>query len=112
MDSKTTNLCGTWGWGCGFTIPSITAMEVPPYVPGDKGVHGCDRAHIEHLFGQLWHRALVRRGGPDELHQSVRVLLHFTQFCIQRQVRASLWTMGPCLASCSDWYKQLILHAR
>ena len=52
-------------------------------------VHGWYRAHIEHLFGQLWHWGLVRnmwRGGPTELHQSVRVLLHFTQFCIWRQV--------------------------
>ena len=27
------------------------------------------------------------RGSPSELHQFVRVLLHFTQFCIQRQAR-------------------------
>ena len=42
------------------------------------------------IFGQLWHWGLVRNmwcGGPNELHQSMRVLLHFTQFCIQRQVR-------------------------
>ena len=34
--------------------------------------------------------ALVRniwRGSPNELHQSVHVLLRFTQFCIRRQVR-------------------------
>ena len=52
--------------------------------------HGWYGAHTEHLFGQLWHWGLVRNmwcGGPDELHQSVRVLLHFTQFWIQRQFR-------------------------
>ena len=40
-------------------------------------------------FARLWHWGLVRniwRGGPNELHQSVRILLHFTQFCIRRQV--------------------------
>ena len=47
-------------------------------------VHEWYRARIEHLFGQLWH---IWRGSPDELHQSLRVLLHFSQFCIQRQVR-------------------------
>ena len=53
-------------------------------------VHGWYRACFEHLSGQLWHSGLVRniwRGGPDELRQSVRVLLHFTQFCIRRQIR-------------------------
>ena len=53
-------------------------------------VHGRYRAHIEQLFARLWHWGLVRniwRGGPNELHQSVRILLHFAQFCIRRQVR-------------------------
>ena len=53
-------------------------------------VHGWYRAHIEQLFARLWHWGPVRniwRGGPNELHQSIRILLHFTQFCIQRQVR-------------------------
>ena len=54
-------------------------------------VHGWYRARIEDLFGQLWR---IWHGGPDELHQSVRVLLHFTQFCIRRQVR------HPC---CGPW---------
>ena len=52
-------------------------------------VHGWYRARMEHLFGQLWHWGLVRNitlGDPNELHQSMRVLLHFTQFCIRRQV--------------------------
>ena len=52
-------------------------------------VHGWYRARIEQLFARLWHWGLVRniwRGSPNELHQSVRILLHFTQFCIQRQV--------------------------
>ena len=55
-----------------------------------NGVHGWYRARIEQLFARLWHWGLVRniwRGGPNELQQSVRILLHFTQFCIQRQVR-------------------------
>ena len=53
-------------------------------------VHGWYRARIEQLFARLWHWGLVRniwRGRPNELHQSVRILLHFTQFCIRRQVR-------------------------
>ena len=59
-------------------------------------VHGWYRARIEQLFARLWHWGLVRniwRGGPNELHQSVRILLHFTQFCIRRQVRHSPY--GP-----------------
>ena len=57
---------------------------------GYNDVHGWYRARIERLFARLWHWGLVRniwRGGPNELHQSVRILLHFTQFCIRRQVR-------------------------
>ena len=57
---------------------------------GYNDVHGWYRARIEQLFARLWHWGLVRniwRGGPNELHQSVRILLHFTQFCIRRQVR-------------------------
>ena len=52
---------------------------------------------IEQLFARLWHWGLVRniwRGSPNELHQSVRILLHFTQFCIRRQVRHPL-PYGP-----------------
>ena len=52
-------------------------------------VHGWYRAHIEQPFARLWHWGLVRniwRVGFNELHQSVRILLHFTQFCIRRQV--------------------------
>ena len=57
---------------------------------GYNDVHGWYRARMEQLFARLWHWGLVRniwRGGPNELHQSVRILLHFTQFCIRRQVR-------------------------
>ena len=45
-------------------------------------VHGRYRAHAEHwgLVRNMW------RGGPNELHKSGRVLLHFTHFCIRRQV--------------------------
>ena len=53
-------------------------------------VHGWHRARIEQLFARLWHWGLVRniwRGGPNELHQSVHILLHFSQLCIRRQVR-------------------------
>ena len=32
------------------------------------------------LIRNIW------RGGPNELHQSVRILLHLTQFCTRRQV--------------------------
>ena len=57
---------------------------------GYNDVHGWYRARIEQLFARLWHWGLVMniwRGGPNDLHQSVRILLHFTQFCIRRQVR-------------------------
>ena len=53
-------------------------------------VHGWYRARIEQLFARFWHWGLVKniwRGGPNELHQSVRILLQFTQFCISRHVR-------------------------
>ena len=45
-------------------------------------------------WGLVWN---IWRGSPDELHQPVRVLLHFTQ-CLHSQVgpSPSLWTMGPC----------------
>ena len=69
-------------------------------------VRGWYRAHIEQLFARLWHWGLVRnmwRGGPNQLHQLVRILLHFTQFCIRRQVRhPPLRTMGACPASRLD----------
>ena len=51
-------------------------------------VHGWYRARIEQLVAHLRHWGLIRNiwcGCPNELHQSVRILLHFTQFCIQRQ---------------------------
>ena len=58
------------------------------------------------VFARLWHWGLVRNmwcGGPNELHQSVRILLHLTQFCIHRQVcHPPIWTMGACPASCLD----------
>ena len=53
-------------------------------------VHGWYPARIEQLFAHLWHWGLIRNiwlGGPNESHQSVRILLPFTQFCILRQVR-------------------------
>ena len=53
-------------------------------------MHRWCRARIEQLFAWLRHWGLVRniwRGGPSELHQSICILLHFTQFCTRRQVR-------------------------
>lgn len=53
-------------------------------------IHGYYFARVEHIFGRLWHWGLVRniwRGGADVLHQSIRILLHLTQFCIRRQVQ-------------------------
>ena len=44
------------------------------------------RAHIEQLFAHLWHWGLARNIWCDELHKSVHILLHFSQFCIRRQV--------------------------
>ena len=52
-------------------------------------VRGWYSACIEQLFARLWHWGLVRNiwcHGPDKLHQFVRILLHFPQFCIRRQV--------------------------
>ena len=52
-------------------------------------VHGWYRACIDQLFARLWHWGLVRNiwcGGPNELHRWFPILLHFTQFCICRQV--------------------------
>ena len=52
-------------------------------------VHEWYRACIEPLFGQLWHWGLFRniwRGSPNDLRQSVRVLLNSMQFCIRRSV--------------------------
>ena len=46
-------------------------------------VHGWYRARIQQLFARLWHWGLVRniwRGGPNELHQPVRILLHLPNF--------------------------------
>ena len=60
-------------------------------------VHGWYRARIEQLFTRLWHWGLLRniwRGGPDELRQSVYILLHFFEFCIPRQTCHRLYR--PC----------------
>ena len=69
-------------------------------------VHWWYRARIERLFARLWHWGLVRniwRGGPNELHQSVRILLHFYAILhSQASPSPPLWTMGACPASCLD----------
>ena len=60
-------------------------------------VHGWYRASIEQLFAWLWHWGSVRNiwcGGPNELHPSVRILLHFT--ILHSQVGASP-PRGPIL---------------
>ena len=52
-------------------------------------VHGWYKAQIEQLFAHLLHWGLIRDiwcGGPNKLHQSVCILLHFIQICIQGQV--------------------------
>ena len=52
-------------------------------------MRGWYRAQIEQLFAHLWHWGLIEIiwcGGPNKVHQSVHILLHFTQFCIRRQV--------------------------
>ena len=43
-------------------------------------VHGSYRARIEHLFACMWHWGIVRRGSGTELHEYMRVLLHFHHF--------------------------------
>ena len=71
---------------------------------GKGGIHAFLRGPS--LFARLWHWGLVRNiwcGSPNDLHQPVRILLHFTYFCIRRQVRhPPLRTMGACFASCLD----------
>ena len=68
-------------------------------------VHGW-RACIEHLFGQLWHLGLVRniwRGGPDELQPVCACFVAFHAILHSEASRSpTLWTMGPCPASCLD----------
>ena len=69
---------GDLGLKPGYLIPKQRAGQTSP----------C-RACIEHLFGHLWHWGLVRNiwcGSPDDLHQSMCVLLHFMQFCIRMEV--------------------------
>ena len=49
-------------------------------------LHGWYHTRFEQLFARLWHWGLFRniwRSGPDELHQSVCILLHFSQFCVK-----------------------------
>ena len=79
-------------------------------------VHGWYRAHIKHLFGQLWHGGLVRNvwcGGPNELYQSVRFFVEFHATLHLEAIPSSfLWTTGPCSASCLDLSKRLGRHAR
>ena len=68
-------------------------------------VHGWYRAHIEHLLGQSWHWGLVRNmwhGGPDELHQSAWFVALHANLPSDAGLSPSLWTMGPCSASCLD----------
>ena len=48
-------------------------------------VHGFYHARVEHLFACLWVVRNVWTRSAAELHGHVRILLHFTQFCICRQ---------------------------
>ena len=48
-----------------------------------RGYVSVSGAHIEQLFACLWHWGLVRNiwhAAPHELHQSVCILLHYSQF--------------------------------
>ena len=76
---------------------AILISPHPAHQQSYNDVHGWYRARIEQLFARLWHWGLVRniwRGGPYELHQSVRILLHFTQFLLsQAGASPPLWTM-------------------
>ena len=82
-----------------FLVHQVLGPKPPPPLP--RPAEKKPWARIEHLFRQLWHWGLVMNiwcGGPDELHQSIRVLLHYTQFCIQRQVchpRYGSWDHVP-----------------
>ena len=72
----------------GQTIDTLSARQ-----QSYNDVHGWYRARIEQLFAHLWHWGLIRNiwvGGPNKLHQSLRILLHFTQFFIRRQVHYPL----------------------
>ena len=51
-------------------------------------------------------------GSLDELHQSVRILLHFSVLHLEAGPPPSLWTMELCSASCLDGQEQLGRHTR
>ena len=53
-------------------------------------VHSWYGARVEHIFAQLWQWKVVRnvwQGGEQELHETMRVLLHMEQFVNNRKLR-------------------------
>ena len=68
--------------------------------------HGWYQARIEQLFAHLWHWGLIRniwRGGPSELHQSVRIFFALNPI-LHPEVGPlpSVWTVGTCSPSCLE----------
>ena len=66
-----------------FLLEEGLALGQPnnSYTMMHMGGTGCglsNSSHLWHLVGNIW------PGGPNELHQSVCMVLHFAQFCIQR----------------------------
>ena len=102
---KTTNLCGPLFWGYGLMNPQnfvwplglgIWTHETTNLCGLLSRGYGLIKPQIVWAFVALGLRLEhwnIWRGGPDELHQSVRGLLNCTQFCIQRQVHHP--TYGP-----------------
>ena len=66
-------------------------------------VHGFYRARSEHIFTRPWSYKVLRdiwMGSAQDLHSSMHILLHFTQFQIRRQTRYqpySPWDHGEYL---------------
>ena len=90
-------------------IPPLIGSRIGTLRAGQQSyndVHGWYRARMEQLFAHLWHWGLVRtiwHGGPNELHESVRVLLHFHAILHwEAGLSPSLWSMGPCPTSCLE----------
>ena len=71
-------------------IPFVGRGSLTARQESYNSVHGWYRARVEHVFAHLWHWGIIRHiwnGSPDTLHQTVRILLHTTQFCLNRKLQ-------------------------
>ena len=72
----------------GSIIPFVGRGKLCDRQQEYNDVHGWYRARVEHCFAHLWHWRVFRdvwTGGHTVLHETVRVLLHTTQFCLNRK---------------------------